>query len=123
MKLIYVASPYRGDIEQNTEYAETCCHFVLEQGGIFYCPHLLLPHVLDENVPSEREMALEIGKEMLLKCDEVWAFGDRISEGMAGEITFAEKNDIPVVRVFELEQGYEQTQEQSQESAQEISLC
>ena len=32
MKLIYVASPYKGDIVKNIEYAKEACQYVLNQG-------------------------------------------------------------------------------------------
>jgi len=51
MKLIYVASPYKGDIEKNIEYAKEACRYVLNQGNAFFCPHLLYPQILDDNNP------------------------------------------------------------------------
>ena len=33
MKLIYVASPYAGDVERNVEYAKQACHAVMKKGG------------------------------------------------------------------------------------------
>ena len=30
MKLIYVASPFSGDVEKNIEYAEQACRFVMD---------------------------------------------------------------------------------------------
>lgn len=35
MKLIYVASPYAGDVEANTELAKRVCRHVMEQGHAF----------------------------------------------------------------------------------------
>ena len=35
MKLIYVASPYAGDIEANVRYAEDACRFVMHKGHAF----------------------------------------------------------------------------------------
>jgi hypothetical protein len=39
---------------------------------------------------------MTIGLELLKICDELWAFGDRVSEGMAGEIEIADELGIPV---------------------------
>lgn len=70
MKRIYVASPYAGDIEKNTEFAKNACRFVMEQGHAFFCPHLLYPNILDEHNPRERQLGLDMGLAMLQNCDE-----------------------------------------------------
>ena len=103
MKLIYVASPYKGDIEKNIEYAKEACRYVLNQGNAFFCPHLLYPQILDDNNPEERRLGINIGKEFLTKCDELWAFGVHISHGMFEEIEFARKIGIPVKRIIQLD--------------------
>lgn len=107
MKKIYVASPYAGEIEKNTEFAKDACRFVLEQGHAFFCPHLLYPNVLDEHNPNERQLGLDMGIAMLESCDELWCFGDRISHGMMMEISEAEKLNIPTRRAMECEQGFQ----------------
>jgi len=82
MKLIYVASPYAGDIEKNVEYAKQACRAVMESGHAFFAPHLLYPAVLDDAIPEERQAGIEMGLTLLYRCDEVWAFGPHISRGM-----------------------------------------
>ncbi|MEG1630961.1 MAG: DUF4406 domain-containing protein [Hydrogenoanaerobacterium sp.] len=106
MKIIYVASPYAGDIKKNTEFAKNACRFVLEQGHAFFCPHLLYPNILDEHNPRERQLGLDMGINMLKTCDELWCFGDRISQGMMAEIEEAERLHIPTRRVMEYEQDF-----------------
>ena len=106
MKRIYVASPYAGDIEKNTEFAKNACRFVMNQGHAFFCPHLLYPNILDENNHKERQLGLDMGLVMLESCDELWCFGERISHGMMAEIEEAEKLGIPTRRVMEYEQGF-----------------
>ena len=44
MKLVYIASPYAGDIPNNVERAKEYCKQALEQGVIPVAPHLLYPH-------------------------------------------------------------------------------
>ena len=100
MKLIYVASPYAGDIEKNTEFAKEACRFVMDEGYAFFAPHLLYPQVLDDGCPEERQLGLDMGKKMLTSCDELWAFGDFISPGMKGEIDMAAQCNIPVKYVM-----------------------
>jgi hypothetical protein len=106
MKLIYVASPYAGDIEQNTEFARKACRHVMSEGHAFFAPHLLYPQLLDDSKPQERQAGLDMGLAMLPRYDELWCYGDRISFGMHLEIEEAVRLGIPVRRVMELENGF-----------------
>jgi hypothetical protein len=99
MKLIYVASPYAGDIERNTEFAKEACRFVMDEGHAFFAPHLLYPQVLDEDDPAGRELGLAMGRTVLEWCDEVWVFGDTISSGMQAEIELAQDLELPVKHI------------------------
>ena len=103
MKLIFIASPYAGDIERNIEYAKQACRHVLDKGNAFFCPHLLYPQILDDNNPEERKLGIRLGKEVLTKCDELWAFGNHISSGMFEEIEYAKERGILVKRVMQLD--------------------
>lgn len=99
MKLIYVASPYAGDVERNIEYAKQACRTVMESGHAFFAPHLLYPAVLNDAVPEERQAGIEMGLTLLHRCDELWAFGPCVSSGMQAEIAEAEQLRIPVRRM------------------------
>ena len=99
MKLIYVASPYAGDVERNVEYAKQACRTVMESGHAFFAPHLLYPAVLNDAVPEERQAGIEMGLALLHRCDELWAFGSVVSRGMQAEIAEAERLRIPVRRM------------------------
>ena len=87
--LVYVCSPYAGAIEANTARARAFCRFAVAKRAIPIAPHLLFPQFMSEE--GERNLALFMGIVLLGKCDEVWVFGSRISEGMAGEIEKAKK--------------------------------
>lgn len=106
MKLIYVASPYAGDIKRNTEYAKEACRHVMNEGHAFFAPHLLYPHILNEYNPKERQLGLNMGLAMLKSCDELWCFGGYISEGMNAELAEAHRLGSPIRQVMELEQGF-----------------
>ena len=53
--LVYVCSPYAGDVRNNTENARRYCRFAVDAGAIPLAPHLLLPQFLSEE--TERELA------------------------------------------------------------------
>ena len=89
--LVYVASAYSGDVTTNTEKAKKYCRFALEQGQIPLAPHLMFPLFMNDDVAEERELAIFMDVILLGKCDELWVFGDRITEGMKVEIEVAKK--------------------------------
>lgn len=94
--LVYICSPFAGDIQQNTENARIYCRFAIEHGAIPFAPHLLYPQFMDDDKPEERALALEMGLRMLDRCDELWVFGRKISAGMYLEITYAMRIGKPV---------------------------
>ena len=95
-KIIYVASPYAGDVETNTNRAKRYCRFVIGKGFVPFAGHLLFPQFLDDSDKDERVLGLEFALMLLSKCDELWVFGLNISDGMIGEIEKAKKLGIPV---------------------------
>ena len=97
MKLIYICSPFRGDTAANTEAAQRYCRDAYEKNCIPVAPHLYLPRFLDDDVPEERDLALRIGLRLIDYCSEVWVHGDRISNGMRGEIDYATTTGKKVV--------------------------
>ena len=97
MKLIYICSPFRGDTAANTEAAQRYCRDAYEKNCIPVAPHLYLPRFLNDDVPEERDLALRIGLRLIDYCSEVWVHGDRISNGMRGEIDYATTTGKKVV--------------------------
>lgn len=84
--LVYICSPYSGDIETNVEAAKRYSRLAVDKGYIPLTPHLLFPQFLDDDIPEERELGLFFGNALMSKCSEVWVFGERISAGMESEI-------------------------------------
>ena len=87
--LVYICSPYAGNIEKNTDRARAFSRFAVEKKYIPIAPHLLCPQYLNEE--TERWLGLKMGIVFMGKCEEIWVFGDVISEGMAAEIERATK--------------------------------
>jgi len=97
MMLVYICSPYAGDIAYNTKMAIAYCRYAADSGVIPLAPHLLLPRFLCESNPAERELGIKMGLKLLALCSELWVFGDRISEGMRREIQEAERLGIKII--------------------------
>ena len=56
-KLVYIASPYSGDVERNVAFAKAACRYAMNQGVTPIASHLLYPQMLDDGVPEERKLA------------------------------------------------------------------
>ena len=94
--LVYICSPYAGDVDCNVDMARVYSRFALKQNAIPLAPHLLFPQFMDDGNPAERELAMFMNLVLLGKCNELWVFGGEISKGMAAEIAKAEKRNTPI---------------------------
>lgn len=91
MKKVYICSPLKGDIQGNIERARKYCReALLNDGCIPIAPHTYFTQFLDDTNAIERTIGMECGIELLDMCDELWVFGDTISEGMRAEIDYFE---------------------------------
>lgn len=96
MKLIYVSSPYTGDLERDLEYARRACRTVMECGECPIAPRLIYSAILDDMAPAERKPSAEMSQALLHRCNEVWAFGPVTGSGMKREIAEAKRLYMPV---------------------------
>ena len=95
--LVYVCSPYRGDVEKNIELARKYSRFTFEEKNIPITPHLLYPQFLNDDDLFERNIAIhKINYVLIGLCKEMWVFGDEITEGMQREILVAQKRKKPI---------------------------
>ncbi len=99
-RIVYIASPMRGDIEGNLRKAAAYCHAAAEAGVVPIAPHLYFSAYLDDRNPDERTAGMSMGLHLLRKCDELWVFGTP-SEGMRAEIKLAERLKKPVLYIPE----------------------
>ena len=58
---------------------------------------------LDDSDPKEREIGIAAGLNLIWFCDEMWIFGDRITEGMKTEIQFCKNLNIKMRHISEAE--------------------
>ena len=91
--IVYICSPFSGDVEGNVKNARRYSRFAVDKGYIPIAPHLLFPQFLDDDNPDERELGLFFGNALMSKCAEVWVFGSHISSGMEAEIKRAKWKD------------------------------
>ena len=97
--MVYICSPYSGDIEGNVANARRYSRFAVVQGMIPIAPHLLFPQFMDDRNEHERDLALFMDLAILSKCAELWIFGSHISAGMNIEIQRATSRN-QIIRHF-----------------------
>lgn len=93
--LVYIASPFSGDVNTNIIRAQRYCRFAVKEGYIPLAPHLHFPQFLDDENIDERELGLHFALVLLGKCEELWVF-DKVSKGMVDEIAKAKRRNIPI---------------------------
>lgn len=95
--LVYICSPYAGDVKLNKANARRYSRFALTQSAIPLTPHLLYPQFMDDNNPAEQRFARhKVNFVLIGKCDELWVFGSAISSGMEYEISVAKKRRMRI---------------------------
>ena len=98
-KLVYIASPYAGDVEGNVEFAKAACRYAAAKWYTPVAVHLMYPRFLDDRVPKEREAGLKMGRRVLAACEEIWLCGERMSAGMKAEEAEAKRLGLPIRKV------------------------
>jgi len=96
MQLVFICSPFSGDIKRNTKKAAGYCRFAYSKGFVPYAPHLHNPNFLFEDIPEEREAGIALGIEILKRCNQLWLFGDKLTGGMRLELEAAQQMKIQV---------------------------
>lgn len=92
--LVYICSPYSGDVDANTAKARRYCRFAVDKGAIPLAPHLLFPQFMSDR--TERELALFMDIVLMGKCEQLWVFGEERSSGMQAEIDKAKKRHMQI---------------------------
>ena len=94
--MVYICSPFSGDVENNIINARKYSKYAVDKGCIPIAPHLLFPQFMNDKIPKERELAMIFNRILLSKCDEVWVFGSSISKGMQEEINLSKKKGYTI---------------------------
>jgi hypothetical protein len=95
-KIVFICSPFAGDLELNTIRARRYGRFAVTKNVVPIIPHLMYPQFLEENDSEERKLGMEMGLILLSMCQELWVFGRELSTGMAAEVRRAKKWNIPI---------------------------
>lgn len=97
-KLVYIASPYAGNVKRNLAFAKAAGLLAVKEGCTPIMTHLMYPAILNDDDPEERALGMLMDMSLVALCDELWCFdANGISKGMREEIACAEQHGIPVV--------------------------
>ena len=102
MKKVYVCAPLGGNVESNLKKVRAYTEYALRCGTAPVVPHFYAL-CLDDNDPKDREIGLAAGLSLLWFCDELWLFGDTVTEGMSAELQFCKNLNIRVRKITEKE--------------------
>lgn len=102
MKKVYICSPLGGNVEENLRKVRRYTKYALLCGTAPVVPHFYAL-CLDDGIPKEREIGIAAGLSLLWFCDEMWLFGDEVTEGMAAEIQFCKNLNVTIRKVRENE--------------------
>lgn len=94
-----IESPYAGDINKNVAYARACIADSLRRGEAPFASHLLYTQrgVLDDSIPSEREMGMSAGWAFYHAASVVAVYTDLgQSSGMLAGLEVANRLGVPV---------------------------
>lgn len=97
-KKVYICAPLGGDVEENIQKALTYTLFALKSGTAPVVPHIYAL-CLNDSDQGERELGRSAGMSLLWFCDEIWVFGDEITEGMSAEIRFCQNLNIKIRKI------------------------
>lgn len=98
---VYICSPYRGDIQGNTDFTRAMCRRAYQNGYEPIAPHLYYPQWLDDENPAERQYGMNRGLELIAMCDELWVCGETVSSGMRAEIDRAKELGVKIMEVIQ----------------------
>jgi len=93
-KLVYIESPFAGEVGLNIEYARACMADSLSRGESPFASHLLYTQegILDDTIPEEREKGMNAGFDFAAVCDLTAVYTDLgMSDGMKVGVENAEK--------------------------------
>lgn len=93
MRVAYICSPLN-DLEKTRRYAR----YVLSCGMVPLTPYLYFL-ILNYGRKEERKLGVKAGLSLLWLCNEVWVFGDEITDEMREELKLAEALHIKIKRI------------------------
>lgn len=104
MRRAIIESPFKGtspeDRAENIKYGLMACKHAADLGFVPFASHLFFPQFLNEDVPEERQLGIEMGYDFWEKSDVILFYVDRgISSGMEKALAKAFMEGKPVRKI------------------------
>ena len=99
MEIVFVCSPFKNNPNSIRMTKQYCRKLALE-GDLPVAPHLYLPQFLNDADRKERDIGMKYGRRLMTLCTRIDVLEDEgISDGMKGDIEWAEMLDLPQRRI------------------------
>jgi hypothetical protein len=100
-KKVYICASMDGDLASVLERVKAYVNYALKCGVAPVAPHFYLQAILpDKEVNAE--IIRSAARSLLWDCDEMWVFGDEITETMASDQQFCKEFHIQTKRIRSL---------------------
>jgi hypothetical protein len=92
--LVFVESPYAGDVAANRLYLQKCILDSINRGENPYASHGFFTQYLDDTVLAERRWGIDLGNQWRMVCDlTVFYYDLGWSAGMIEGLEFCNKHN------------------------------
>lgn len=101
-KAVYICHPVSGDIKNNLKKIRDIILYIAEnyEDVVPFCPYYAYIESLDDSNLKHRLKGMKFNVQLIQKCcDELWIFGDRISQGMEYEIYCSYQWGVEIVNM------------------------
>lgn len=100
-KKVYICASMDGDLASVLERVKAYVNYALKCGVAPVAPHFYLQAILPDT-EANAEIIRSAARSLLWYCDEMWVFGDEITETMASDQQFCKEFHIPIKRIRSL---------------------
>ena len=95
---VYICASSNGDVKKSIQRAMLYTKFALKSNVAPITPQFFALS-LDYNKKDERAIGQSAGINLLWYCDEMWIFGEEITDEMKAEINFCKNLNIKMRRI------------------------
>jgi hypothetical protein len=95
MKKVYICAPLKSNTEENLKDIKKYAKYLLKCGMAPVVPHFYAL-CLDYSNENEKELGTKAALSLLWFCDELWVFGDEITDCMQNEIDLCKNLNIRI---------------------------
>ncbi len=99
-KKVYICAPMDGELEVALERIKAYTEYALKCGAAPVVPQFYLQCI--PNTTENTEILRSAARSLLWYCDEIWVFGDEVTEAMASDLGFCRDFHIKVKRIRSL---------------------